>query len=30
MILIHLGLETLARRRDAVAECADDGLVVEV
>ena len=30
VILTHLGPEMLAHRGDAVAECADDGLVVEV
>jgi ribonuclease BN (tRNA processing enzyme) len=30
VILTHLGPEMLARRHDAAAECADDGLVVEV
>jgi ribonuclease BN (tRNA processing enzyme) len=30
VVLTHLGPEMLARRADAVAECADDGLVVEV
>lgn len=30
VILTHLGPEMLARRGDAVVECADDGLVVEV
>ena len=30
VILTHLGPEMLARRTDAVAECADDGLLVEV
>jgi len=30
VILTHLGPEMLARRADAVAECADDGLVVEI
>jgi ribonuclease BN (tRNA processing enzyme) len=30
VILTHLGPEMLARRADAVAECADDGLSVEV
>jgi len=30
LILTHLGPEMLARRHEAVAECADDGLVVDV
>jgi ribonuclease BN (tRNA processing enzyme) len=30
VILTHLGPEMLARRADAVAECAEDGLTVEV
>ncbi len=30
VILTHLGPEMLARRSEAAAECADDGLVVEV
>ena len=30
VILTHLGPEMLARRREAAAECADDGLVVEL
>ncbi len=30
VILTHLGPEMLARRREAAAECADDGLVVDV
>jgi ribonuclease BN (tRNA processing enzyme) len=30
VILTHLGPEMLARRHDAVAECAEDGLVVEI
>ena len=30
VILTHLGPEMLARRRDAAAECADDGLMVEL
>ena len=30
VILTHLGPEMLAHRHEAVAECADDGLVVEI
>jgi ribonuclease BN (tRNA processing enzyme) len=30
VILTHLGREMLAHRHEAVAECADDGLVVEI
>jgi ribonuclease BN (tRNA processing enzyme) len=30
VILTHLGPEMLAHRQEAAAECADDGLVVEV
>jgi ribonuclease BN (tRNA processing enzyme) len=30
VILTHLGPEMLARRGEAIAECADDGLVVEI